>query len=313
MLSINTLDSLHRHLVRFTCRTLVASAIALLLPAAASATECGWLATSELDRLFPQNAPWRVTAGGDIGSCQFLSRQDQPPNVFGANQMIHETEAAAVESVTAIRAETEKNFETTDLRSLGPHGFSYAIGPAASAGPRSMMFVGQRGRVVVLSTVSFQTGVSDAALPSLLELVAAALSVADDPDTLAAGTDCPWFEASLLDSVLSGGGVTQQRFGDTSCMAQDAANAVLLVTAMEASPAMLGRRDSSCSWEDLPALGADAALSHSCSSGNPRATVRVVVGAKLLDYSLTPGHEPSTEQRQALVELVAAAAERNGR
>ena len=133
------------------------------------------------------------------------------------------------------------------------------------------------------------------------------------PEALAAGTDCPWFEASLLDSVLPGGGVTQQRFGDTSCMAQDAASAVLLVTAMEASPAMLGRRDSTCSWDDLPTLGADAALSHSCSSGNPRATVRIVLGATLLDYSLTPGHEPSTEHRQALVDFVAAAAVRNGR
>ncbi len=313
MLSTTALDSLHRHLVGFARRLVGASALALLLPAAASAIECGWLATSELDRLFPQNAPWRVTAGGEIGSCQFLSRQDQPPNVFGANQMIHETEAAAVESATGIRTETEKNFETTDRRSLGPHGFSYAPGPAAASGPRSMMFVGQRGRVVVLATVSFQEGISEATLPSLEELVAAALSVADDPGALAAGTDCPWFEASLLDSVLPGGGVTQQRFGDTSCMAQDAASAVLLVTAMDASPAMLGRRDGSCSWEDLPALGADAALSHSCSSGNPRATVRVVAGGKLLDYSLTPGHEPSTEQRQALVELVAAVAKPNRR
>ena len=88
---------------------------------------------------------------------------------------------------------------------------------------------------------------------------------------------------------------------------------MLLVTAMEASPAMMGRRDSSCSWEDLPALGADAALSHSCSSGNPRATVRVVVDGTLLDYTLTPGREPSSEQRQALVELVAASAKRDGR
>jgi hypothetical protein len=286
----------------------LALAVAWSMPA--TAAECGWLATGEVDRLFPENAPWRVTAGGAVGRCQFLSRPDQLPNVFSANQMIHDSEKAAAETFANLRSETSKSYQTKDRPQLGASAFSYSAGTPDGAAPRAMNFVAHRGRVVVLAMVSLQPNVTEARIPTVLQLVEAALSVADDPAALASATDCPWFEASLLASVLPGGGVTQQKFGDTSCMAKDGANAVLLVSATPASPALMGRRDGSCTWDDQPDLGAGAALGYSCSSGNPRATLRMVVGGTMLDYNLTPGSEPTEDQRRALVALARAVAAR---
>jgi len=273
--------------------------IVLATASSAFAAECGWLATSELDRRFPELAPWRVTAGGAVGRCQFLSRPG-PPNMFSANQLIQGSAEEAAKTVADLRAETAKRAETRDLPQLGERGFSYA------SGPRTVNLIGHRGRVVVIALASLQSSVGDAELASLVELAKAALAVADDPAALEAGTRCPWLDAATLPKLLPAGGITQQVFGENSCMAKDTANAILLVSVTQASPAMLGRRDANCSWEEVAELGPDAAIGRGCTSGVPRATLRMTIGGELVEYNLTPGSEPSEGQRRALVELAKA-------
>jgi len=277
--------------------------ILLATASSAFAAECGWLATSELDRHFPQLAPWRVTAGGAVGRCQFLSRPG-PPNMFSANQLIQGSAEEAAKTVADLRTEMAKRSETSNLPQLGERGFTYA------SGPRTVNLIGHRGRVVVIAMASLQSSVGEAELASLVELSKAALAVADDPATLEAGTRCPWLDAAILPKLLPAGGIAQQVFGENSCMAKDSANAIVLVSVTPASPAMLGRRDTSCTWEELGDLGTGAAIGHGCTAGQPRATLRMTIGGELVEYNLTPGSEPSADQRQALVELAKAVRER---
>ena len=274
-----------------------------LVPGALLAAECGWLVTAELDRLLPDQAPWSVLTGGEVGSCQFLSRSGGPPSIFGANQMVRESAAAAAELVQGLRAETEKSYQVATEPALGEQGFVYWPGGDAEAGDRSIWYVGHRGSVAALGSLTLQHAVTADERAAGVELIQAALAVADDETALAAASDCPWLDAGALAPILPGGGVTQQTFGENSCLAQDAAGAVVMVSVQEAIPALVARRGGGCTWEAVPTLGEDAALGYSCSEGNPRATLRMVVGDRLIEYNLVPGAEPTEAQRRALVDM----------
>lgn len=86
-------------------------------------------------------------------------------------------------------------------------------------------------------------------------------------------------------------------------MATDGGQGVLTVSIREASPPMLKLRSADCTWKDIPALGQDAALGHTCTGGNPRATLQFVKGNKQVVYNLAPGSEPTEAQRQTLLDL----------
>jgi hypothetical protein len=281
------------------------------LPPEKGGTSCwGWLATAELDRLLPEQAPWSVLAGGEVGSCKFLSRSGGAPSIFGANQMVKDSAAAAAELVQGLRAETKKSYEVAAERALGEEGFVYRAGADAQDGDRSISYVGHRGSVAVLGSLTLQHAVTAAERAAGVELTQAALAVADDETALAAASDCPWLDAGSLAPILPGGGVTRQTFGEASCLAQDAEGAVVMVSVQEAIPALIARRGGECTWEAVPALGEDAALGYSCSEGNPRATLRMVVGDRLIEYNLVPGAEPTEAQRQALLDMAALVRQR---
>ena len=280
--------------------------------AAMSAADCDWLDVAELDRLFSEQAPWQVIVGGNVGSCKFLSRPG-PPNIFGANQMLQGSAVEAVEMVRNLRVEMAKNYRVADFPAVGEQGFTYspATGPE-DTGSRSLFFVGHRGRVVVLASMSFQLPVSAHQRQSGGELVQAALDIADNEAALAAASDCSWFDDSSLEAILPAGGITQHVFGENSCMATDSTEAVLMVSATEVSPALQARRFGECTWTDQPTLGSGAVLAHGCSDGKPRATLRLRVGLKMLEYNLAPGHEPTAAQREALVAMAQAVGQRLG-
>lgn len=281
-------------------RRLALALTLVLLSSPVHATECGWLATSELDRLFPEQAPWRVLAGGAVGSCKFLSGSGLP-HVFGANQQILESESAAVDFVRNLRTETEKQFEVVDAPELGEEGYTYHPGA-----PRSLSYVGHRGKVAVLGSLTMQGPVTPEQRAAGMELVQAALAVADDEEVLAAASDCPWLDPELVRSLLPGEKLTQQVYGENSCLANDGEGGVLMVSAIDAGSnpgPLLDRRDGGCTWEDQPTLGEGAVLGYACEGGNPRATLRLVIGGRVIEYNLAPGTEPTAEQRQALLEM----------
>lgn len=282
-------------------RRLVFALTLALLCLPAYADDCGWLAASELDRLFPEQAPWRVLSGGDIGSCKFLSGAGGPPHLFGANQQILGSEPEALDFVRNLRGEVAKQFEVEDSPGLGEDGFTYHPGAA-----RSLSYVGHRGRVAVIASLTLQGPVTPAQAAAGMELVQAALAVADDEEILAAASDCPWFDAEMVRAMLPGEGVTQQVYGETSCLAQNGEGGVLMVSAIEfaSDPTpLLARRDGGCTWEEQPTLGAGAVLGYDCEGGNPRATLRFAADGKVLEYNLVPGAEPTEKQRQGLVDL----------
>lgn len=286
----------------FGCALAALASFLMLVPVTGFTAECGWLATSELNRLFPEQAPWRVTVGGQVGRCQFLS--SPPPSVFAANQTVQDSPEAAAEFVKGLRPELEKTYELVPAPELGKLGFLYVAKPGAGPGQqRTIGYVGHRGKVAVIGTLSLQRPPTADQRKAGAQLVRAALSVADDEKALAAASHCPWFDAEVLDRILPGGNVSQQVYGENSCLASDDAKAVLTVSIRDLNPALLKLRAGNCTWEDVPDLGENAAMAHACKDGKPRASLQFVAGNKQVVYNLAPGAEPTAAQRQALLEL----------
>lgn len=278
--------------------------VVIAAPAAAQSSECSWLETAKLDQAFPQYAPWQVMTGGQIGSCRFRSRSDRAPNLFSANQMVHDSDPVAAGFVANLRSEMAASYDIVDAPALGEQGFYYLPSDrSGGAAGRTVGYAGHRGRVTAMGNLVLQETVSMQARETGQELILAALSVADDDSALAAATDCRWFNESMLSRLLPAGTVTQNVMGENSCFATDSANAVLSVSVHPASPAMLNRGPGDCTIEALDELGDHAQLGYACTGGRPRAVLKLVVGEMVVTYNLIPQQEPSPEQRQALVEL----------
>jgi hypothetical protein len=287
----------------FSALILIALA-AVAAPVAAQGSECGWLETDTLNQGFPQYAPWQVMTGGQIGSCRFRSRSDRAPNLFSANQMVHDSDQVAADFVANLRSEMAASYDIVDAPALGEQGFYYLPSDrSGAAAGRTVGYAGHRGRVTALGNLVLQETVSLQARETGQELILAALSVADDDSALAAASDCRWFNESILSRLLPNGAVTQNVMGENSCFATDSANAVLSVSVHPASPAMLNRGPGDCTIETLAEMGDHAQLGYACTGGRPRAVVKLVVGEMVVTYNLIPQQEPSPEQRQALVEL----------
>ncbi|MDQ7734198.1 hypothetical protein QT231_15905 [Halomonas sp. SpR1] len=299
----------------FGCRSsLLLFFTAIVLPLSAHATECGWLETDQLDQAFPQYAPWHVVTGGQIGSCRFLSRSDRAPNVFAANQMIHESEQAAADFIATLRPEMAASYNVMDAPAIGVQGFYYLPTERASeAASRNVGFAGHKGRVTALGSLALQDAVSSQDREAGDSLIQAALAVSDNPEILAAASDCRWFNGPLLNRLLPAGDVTQNVMGENSCFATDSDNALLTVSIQPASEAFQHPSTDDCTIEKLDQLGDHASLSYSCSSGQPRANVQLTIGNYMINYDLIPKQEPSLEQRQALVELADWAQQSNSR
>lgn len=66
-----------------------------------------------------------------------------------------------------------------------------------------------------------------------------------------------------------------------------------------------------CRTEAVESLGPGATLSWGCTGGNPRASVRYAEPHRVVELHLTPGREPTAEERKSLVELARLARARH--
>ena len=106
--------------------------------------------------------------------------------------------------------------------------------------------------------------------------------------------------------MVGGAGFKSQQFGETSCMANNDAGSVLMISISEAQdPEQMANNMKARDCVNLPVdgLGPLATLSHSCRSGNPRATVTFFVGYSMLQLNFIPGGEPTPAQRADLVQM----------
>lgn len=267
---------------------------------------CGWMSTAELDRLLPEAAPWSLLVGGKVGSCKFTgsSRDDAGARVIGANQMFKASAAEAAEFVKKLKGSMAAGNTVEPVPALGEHGFRWM----QKGGGGSVSYMGHYKQVAITGQVVLSQGATPESVAQGAEgFMRAALAVADDKQA-AASTGCPYFDEAILRRLLPGPSFSQQVFGQNSCMAQDGAGMVLILSIMSdtSASAAAAMRDGSCEWSALADAGPGVAIGKNCQGGRPRAVLELVLGDRVLNYALAPGREPTSNELTMLVELARA-------
>lgn len=267
---------------------------------------CGWMSTAELDRLLPKAAPWSVLVGGTVGSCKFTgsSRDDAGTRVIGANQMFKANATEAAEFVKKLKGSMAAGNTVEPVPALGEHGFRWT--PKSGGG--SISYMGHYKQVAITGQVVLSGGATPESVAQGAEgFMRAALAVADDKQA-AAATGCPYFDEAILRRLLPGPSFSQQVFGQNSCMAQDGAGMVMILSIMSdtSESTAAARRDGSCEWSPLPDAGPGATIGKNCQGGRPRAVLELVLGNRVLNYALAPGREPTSNELALLGELARA-------
>ena len=284
------------------------SCLLCLSSVAGGAEDCGWLATAEVDRAFPEQAPWRAMVGGEVGSCKFLSAPGMLPSTFGANQMVKASDAEAEEMIRSLRTSMIESYDVKPAPALGPQGFRYkAKSEAEETGARFLFFAGHRSKIVVIGSLTWQSPITPAVVDAAQSLIRAALAITDDDEVLSAASACRFFDPALIQRLLPAEDFSQHVFGDTSCMAQ-AGGKVLIMSVVEGiaseTVTRMTEMDShGCDHEPIPDLGEDGSIVSACSAGRPKAVVRFLSGSKMFTFSLAVETQPTDKEKTLLVEL----------
>jgi hypothetical protein len=291
--------------VRVPAVLMVVLVIAAASALSGSAEECGWLAIEKVDEAFPEQSPWTTMSGG-IGSCMFIGNDFS--STFSVSAIVKRTKEVADEYVRSLREGLLESFEVESAPELGTLAFAYRPTAAMDESVRAVSFVAHQDRVVVMSSINLDDGITAEQIEAARPLIAAALTLSEDEDALEAATNCPWFDAEVLAKLFGAPDYEQNVLGETMCMA-NAGSRVVLVTITETDDAessvagMTALAEEWCTTEELSELGT-ATLQYECTSGNPRATVRVATGPGMVEYTLVPGDgEPTANDRKHLVEL----------
>ncbi len=287
--------------------------LALYLLAAASAvqaaTKCPFIDVALLNKGLPDGAPWRVMSGGQ-GECSF-SAKDMSVS-FGFSHMVAESAEKATEAAKSMKDAVTPTSRVEALPALGEYGIDYNMkNDKGMPDERSMFFYGHSGRVGVSGYLNLKNAITTQQRDFAANLIASTLGVAGSARALKKETSCPYFEDSLVKSLLPSGDVTISIPNKDSCVVS-ASGSVLMVSAngsaqsAQAVSNML--KDSGCTVDPLPKFGKVAGIAHHCSGGNPRAQILFVSGGRLFDVTLVPTSEPTEAQRNTLVQLAEFAA-----
>jgi hypothetical protein len=301
---------MRRFLHRSAVRVVLVAMVVLSSSSMVAAETCGWLAVEELDRAFPDAAPWSTFVGGKAGSCKFTSDSSRPPNIFGATQMVKGTPAEAAAFAAELRKSMAETYDVESAPAIGEKGFFYL--PRGDESRRSLFFVGHRGRVAVMGSMTFQKTITPAQRKSAEKLILKALAIDEDPAAIEAATTCPWFDRAKVRKLLPGKGYTEQVFGSNSCLANIGEKIVMLSIVESEGAREIAEQMGSlggCKSEELD-LAEAGWIQYACTSGNPRASVRWVRGSQAFEISFIPGREPTESERALLIDLARAAAER---
>jgi hypothetical protein len=280
--------------------------VLLVSPIVLQAQEsCGWMSEKDLDRLLPEAAPWSVFVGGKVGSCKFTGtgRGDAGATVIGANQMFKANATEAAEFVKKLKGSMAAGNTVEPMPALGEHGFRWM--PKSG---RSISYMGHYKQVAITGQLVLSVGATPETYAQGAEgFMRAALAVADDKQA-AAASGCPYFDDAVMRRLLPGAGYSQQVFGNNSCMAQDGAGMVMIltITSNPSDSVAAALRDGSCEWSPLADAGPGVSIGKHCQGGRPRAILEVVLSNRLLHYALAPGREPTASEFALLGDLARA-------
>lgn len=272
---------------------------------AQAAEDCGWLATSEVDKAFAEFAPWHTMVGGAVGHCTFLSDERAPPNSISFIQQFKSSAAEAGNLYQAMRQNVSGDHVTKDVPGLGERAFRYDAKDAVSQAPGLTSIMAQQGKLIVTISLLLQRPVTAADVQAAVRLGKAALQGADNPDVARQASRCPWLDEPGLNKLFGGKPHQVQVYGENSCMASDQQSRALVVSAIEMQDGFSrdALRSPDCQSRALPELGEDATLSFACKSGNPRASVGFSSKGLAIELTWAPGAEPGEAEKTALIGL----------
>jgi hypothetical protein len=284
--------------------SIVGVCLLLANTAAFAAQKCPSIETSMVDKGFSDGAPWRVMSGG-AGECSFMSA-DTSVN-FGYSHMASETAESATTSATEMRAAVADKNEIEPMLSLGEQGFTYQ--PKKDNGEvdrTSMFFYGHRGTLNVSGYLNLKGAITPAQRDFAANLIATTLGSATNAKKLAKETNCPYFDAAIIERLLPTGEKSMIVPNADSCIASADGKVITLSVTKDARAASMVDtllQEGGCTVDALPKLGKPAGIAHHCSAGNPRAEVLFASGRRMFNFTYVPGAEPSTQDRATLVEL----------
>ena len=268
-------------------------------------TACSWLATEDVDRVFPEFAPWALHGGGDVGMCTFMG-DGQPSGILSVNQQFQSSAAEARSMAKDLKPGLTDSYVIEPSSALGSDGFFYR----AKAGPSgNIQFLAHRDKLVLMGTVmlhreaTFDRSALTALIKKMLDTSTAS------PKMAQAAGQCPFFEPNALRKLVSGKGSKVQAFGGDSCMATNSAGAVLTVSrtavrdAEQMAQILTNMPDKDCVNTPLPALGKGAVMLHGCKTAAPRAGTLFPIGNFLFDLRFVPGSEPTAANRADLLDM----------
>jgi hypothetical protein len=176
---------------------------------------------------------------------------------------------------------------------------------------KSMFFYGHSGRVGVSGYLNLKNAITTQQRDFAANLIASTLGVAGNARALKKESNCPFFDDSLVKSLLPSGDVTISVPNKNSCVVS-ASGSVLMVSvdssSQSAQAASNMLKGSGCTVDPLPKFGKVAGIAHHCSGGNPRAQVLFVSAGRMFDVTFVPTSEPTEAQRNTLIELAEFAA-----
>jgi hypothetical protein len=289
---------------------------ALAVAGFANAQEtCDFLSLDAVSKALPQYQPWRV-AGGGTGMCRFEGEQrvsdggsvSTSTAMLSVIQQFQATPKEATDFVRNMKAGLGKAYKPKALQGAGSESFSYAD-PTGSM--NALSWYSHSGKMV-LSGMFMPPGnqpATDEEESAVKALDAQATAGSSKPGMSERAGQCPHLDMALIRKLISAKGLKVQQFGNDSCMANDAANSVVLFSRIRFDDEVTGsqlaesKANSPCKFEQLAEFGPHGLLVHLCTVGNPHAEVFFVKGLSAYEFSVVPGKEPTAQQRADLIAL----------
>ena len=287
------------------------SALSFATPTFAEET-CDFISIATVTGKFPASAPWRVTNGGS-GACAFEGQQREGSTIRSVilkfTQQVQDTPEEAVELINTMKEAFATDYDIEVSPKLGSNGF-YML-PKGQPLKDTLSWWSHRGRMVLSGLMLTPGGarISTTDRDNLTDLLGQTLARTATPSARAKAAQCPYFDETILKTLLPGSKQKVQQFGNNSCLAEGDNQVVVMLTRLEARDkptfvAQIKDEAKACSVEQPDGMGDAAYLIFACKhGGNPIASVKFLKGNDTFDVALLPGKEPTAAQRADLATL----------
>lgn len=129
----------------------------LLAAPLAHAGDCPWMSTDQIDKTYPDRAPWSVMAGGQ-GRCKFVSDQSGPASTISLTQILQASPQEAESYVKTVADGMAGSYDVKPLPAIGKNGAS-----VRKQDPTwdMLTLIGHQKNVVVMTQMNFYKGIDD--------------------------------------------------------------------------------------------------------------------------------------------------------